>query len=80
MEITKKYKCETPRPPREEVVSDSTAVDDEMLIDGLEDVQNGGTTQEEGLSTSGDDDASDVLSTHNDAAAIRPRDSLGFGD
>ncbi|MNU09484.1 hypothetical protein D3C86_2129080 [compost metagenome] len=51
-----------------------------MLIDGLEDVQNGGTTQEEGLSTSGDDDASDVLSTHNDAAAIRPRDSLGFGD
>lgn len=80
VEITKNYKCETPRPPREEVVSDSTAVDDEMLIDGLEDVQNGGTTQEEGLSTSGDDDASDVLSTNNDAAAIRPRDSLGFGD
>jgi penicillin-binding protein 1A len=80
VEITKKYKCETPRPPREEAQSDSTSVDEGGLIEGIEGIENEGEIQEEGASTSGDDDASDALGIHNVSEVTKPRDSLNFGD
>ncbi|MNY34345.1 Penicillin-binding protein 1A [compost metagenome] len=77
VEITKKYNCETPRPPREEVLSDSTAIEDELPLEELENSGNEGATQEEGLSTPGQGDQIDVLSSERDAVATKPRDSIG---
>ncbi|MNL49259.1 hypothetical protein D3C87_1721790 [compost metagenome] len=48
-----------------------------MPLEELENSGNEVATQEEGLSTPGQGDQIDVLSSERDAVATKPRDSIG---